>query len=496
MSGHRTARTLIYTHRWLGIAGGLLFVVWFASGIVMMYAQMPSLDPAERAARLAPLDLSSLRIGPDRVAGASGAGRLGLAMLNGRPVYRLFDGRRWSTMFADSGDWLDGLTRDAAIETAGRFAPEHAGTIRHDRRLTDADQWTFGVRGLMPVHRVALGDPDDTRVYVSEQTGDVVMKTTATGRRWGYLGAVLHWLYFTPFRRQASLWSETIIWLSIAGAVLALTGLAWGLWRVSASQRYRLRLEPSRSPYAGLMRWHHYVGLIFGLTTFTWVFSGLLSMDPWSWSPGTSATRAQREAIAGGPLALHQITAEELREAASAFGSPSPAEVDVVQFRASVYLHADRGLVSIKAPERGLIGSFDRDDLLAAAEAAVPGASVADTAWLTEYDANYYDRGRGLSLPVLRVRYADRQGTWLYLDPARGTIVRKEERLSRVNRWLYHGFHSLDFPFLYYRRPLWDIVVITLSLGGIVLSVTTMAAAWHRLRRHAQRLTPPSSRTS
>ena len=32
-------RVLIYTHRWLGIAGGVLFLSWFLSGIVMMYAK-------------------------------------------------------------------------------------------------------------------------------------------------------------------------------------------------------------------------------------------------------------------------------------------------------------------------------------------------------------------------------------------------------------------------------------------------------------------------
>ena len=41
-------RVLIYTHRWLGIAGGVLFLSWFLSGIVMMYAGMPSLTPEER----------------------------------------------------------------------------------------------------------------------------------------------------------------------------------------------------------------------------------------------------------------------------------------------------------------------------------------------------------------------------------------------------------------------------------------------------------------
>ena len=103
--------------------------------------------------------------------------------------------------------------------------------------------------------------------------------------------------------------------------------------------------------------------------------------------------------------------------------------------------------------------------------------------WLDQYDAYYYDRDGALSLPVLRVRYSDPQQTWLYFDPKRGTIARKEERLTRLNRWLYHGLHSLDFPFLYYKRPLWDIVVIVLSIGGIVLSATTLSASWRRVRR-------------
>lgn len=87
---------------------------------------------------------------------------------------------------------------------------------------------------------------------------------------------------------------------------------------------------------------------------------------------------------------------------------------------------------------------------------------------------------------MLRIRYDDPQRTWLYLDPERGVIASRLERMSRLNRWLYHGFHSLDFPFLYYQRPLWDIVVILLSLGGIAISVTSELPAWRRLARHAR----------
>ena len=63
------ARTLVYTHRWLGIALSILFVVWFASGVVMIYARMPELTAAERLARLAPIDFATVRIEPGAVAG-------------------------------------------------------------------------------------------------------------------------------------------------------------------------------------------------------------------------------------------------------------------------------------------------------------------------------------------------------------------------------------------------------------------------------------------
>ena len=64
----------------------------------------------------------------------------------------------------------------------------------------------------------------------------------------------------------------------------------------------------------------------------------------------------------------------------------------------------------------------------------------------------------------------------------------RQDRGGRWNRWLYHGLHNLDFPFLYYRRPLWDVVMIGLSIGGLALSATTLVPSWRRLVRHWRRL--------
>ena len=88
----------------------------------------------------------------------------------------------------------------------------------------------------------------------------------------------------------------------------------------------------------------------------------------------------------------------------------------------------------------------------------------------------------------LRVRYADPRRTWAYFDPQRGVIAARVDRASRWDRWLYHGFHSLDFPFLYYKRPLWDLVVIVLSLGGIAISVTSAQPLWRRLVRNVRQV--------
>jgi hypothetical protein len=360
-----------------------------------------------------------------------------------------------------------------------RFAPQHAATIAFDTTLTTPDQWTLQRRALLPMHRIALHDADDTDVYVSERTGELEMKTTRRERRWAYAGPVTHWLYFTPFRQRYALWLQSIIWLSFAGSVMCIAGLVWGT------------SVALRAPYAGIMRWHHYAGLVFGLAAFTWIFSGLLSMDPWDWHPSTTPTRQQVDAVSGGPVRLDLVTVPRIQRALSMLSSP--ADADILQFQGEPFARAGRRLVSILEPERGSIERFGDEPIVAAARAAMPGAQVDDVQWLRAYDAYYYDRRGELALPILRVRFADPPRTWLYLDPALGAIVRKEERLTRVNRWLYHGLHSLDFPFLYARRPLWDVVLIVLSLGGLLSSVTALLPAWRRLRRHARRLLRPAN---
>jgi hypothetical protein len=51
-----------------------------------------------------------------------------------------------------------------------------------------------------------------------------------------------------------------------------------------------------------------------------------------------------------------------------------------------------------------------------------------------------------------------------------------------------HGLHSLDFPWLYKRRPLWDIIMIAFMAGGTALCVTSLILAWRVVKRNVMRL--------
>ena len=71
--------------------------------------------------------------------------------------------------------------------------------------------------------------------------------------------------------------------------------------------------------------------------------------------------------------------------------------------------------------------------------------------------------------------------TRYYIDLKTARVVGSYSSRTWMSRWLYHGLHSLDFPWLYDYRPLWDVVVITFMLGGTALGVTSLILAWRVL---------------
>src|ERR1700759_5318235 len=100
-------RAALFIHRWLGVALSLFFLLWFPSGIGMMYWDFPSVEPADRLARAAALDPSTIRLSPDEAFVLSGLAapptQVRLNTFAGRPLYRFRAGAETSLVYADSG---------------------------------------------------------------------------------------------------------------------------------------------------------------------------------------------------------------------------------------------------------------------------------------------------------------------------------------------------------------------------------------------------------
>ena len=94
--GALVKRSLIFIHRWLGVALAALFMLWFASGIVMMYWGFPEVTAQQSRERAPVLDPAKIMVSPEaawaalRVEGEPAG--VTLSSFDGRPVYRFTSG--------------------------------------------------------------------------------------------------------------------------------------------------------------------------------------------------------------------------------------------------------------------------------------------------------------------------------------------------------------------------------------------------------------------
>ena len=480
-------RYAILIHRWTGVFFCVLFVIWFVSGIVLMYWDYPDVSSEERLEKAPALDASLILTTPLDAVRSLGFARppdqVQLTMLDARPVYRLRAGRGQFIVYADTGEPFEELLPDAALRIASTFTGQPSSSARFDGLNESEDQWTVSqnFRALRPLYVYSW--PDGETVYLSSVTGEVVQRTTRGSRIGAYFGAIPHWLYFTPLRKNGPLWSRVVICSSGIGTAMSLLGIAVGLWSYSPSKRYRFPAGRSSIPYAGWKHWHTILGLFFGLVTCTWVFSGMLSMGPFeALSEGRGDPRVAA-ALRGGPLDLNAFSARPVREAVAQVEIPVK-ELELTSLAGEPFYRALSVGRSRLIPMTGApLEALDQSSIASTIAQSLGVDALAETRLVTEYEAYYLSRHSERPLPVVFVRLNDGESSMYYIDPRSGRVVSSYTNAGRWNRWLYHGLHSLDLPWLYRHRPAWDLLVLALMLGGTALCVTSVWIAWRRLRQ-------------
>jgi uncharacterized iron-regulated membrane protein len=470
-------QTLVVLHRYLGVAVGLLMVMWFASGIVMMYVGLPRVTDEERARTLEPIAWPACCRFPQRLA-PDNAQLFGAQVENiaGAPVMRLRPAGRAGFVLDLEQGVVVRVDAQAAQEIALDAAPRIVG---HPAKLIGAaeiesDQWTLGrLRRERPLFRFAFDDPERTDIYVSGSNAQVVHWTTATQRFWSWLGPIPHWLYFAQLRSNVVLWTEIMIWTSVLGTFLTVLGLYLGITQFKARARF--------SPYRGWLYWHHMAGLVFGIATLTFVVSGLISMNPWGFLEDRRGGGEQGR-LEGGPLKWGEVrtSLDAIRAKPEMAGSVSLA---TAPFAGQLYWLATRqdGTVTRLDAEGGN-APMSRIDLADAAKRIAGDVEIAEQALISEGDAYYFEESERFVLPVYRVVLKDDESTRYYIDPQSGALFQRADATARWYRWLFGGLHRIDFTAWTRARPAWDIIMLTLMLGGLALTTTGFYLALRRIR--------------
>jgi hypothetical protein len=261
----------------------------------------------------------------------------------------------------------------------------------------------------------------------------------------------------------------------------------------SPRKRYRYDGSPTSIPYRGQKRWHMVFGLVFGVATVTWVFSGLLSMEPFDLrrdgapvEPTSGVVRIPQ--AFGGRMQFGSFAGKDPRQALEQVANLQVKELEFTSIVGEpVYLATISGGASRIIPVDGdPIAELDHQAIIDLVTRAA-GPELAEARVINQYDAYYLDRRRERPLPVILARLNDANLTRFYINPRNGRIAGGYQSGDWIERWAYHALHSFDFPWLYNYRPAWDIVVIAFMLGGTALCVTSLVLAWRVLGRTLRR---------
>ena len=221
-------------------------------------------------------------------------------MLGGRPYIapRQAAPRSLCLPIPANGRRLDAGGRVDESETGFASRPDLA--IHYEGLLSEPDQWTLQHARSLPMHRVALGDQEDTRLYfqsgLAKSSSRPPRRASRGVRRRRPPLAVLHpvsqerpalddddHLAVGAGHADVRAWTGVGLLQLLADAVPGLASLASLHW--SRVRRRQPRVD----------------------------LSGLLSVDPWDWQAETSPTSSQQEAFTGGALPLADLTLSDIK---------------------------------------------------------------------------------------------------------------------------------------------------------------------------------------
>jgi hypothetical protein len=390
----------------------------------MMYWTFPGVTTADRLDRSPKLDSTKILLSPEEAAARVGMEASPTAVrlnsFDGRPVYRFGGGGRGRggprMVYADTGEEQTGVSAEMLDRIASSWTGRPIAEANKES-VEEPDQWTVAgqLRNLRPMFRYTW--PDGQVVYMNGTNGEVVQYTTLAKRLAAHASAIPHWIYYTPLRSNQPLWISFMIYASLIGTVSAIIGMIAAVWMYSPKRKYRLAGKPTGIPYKGQKRWHWILGMVFGIATVTWTFSGMMSLGPFPLverltqqgqrGPQEGRQRGQQSIAASlrGRVRMADFASVHPRDLLAKVADLDVKELEWTSFAGRPVFSANLAggknqLVNLDGTR---LDGFDQQRVIEIIKSAVADPTVIEIRILDQYDLYYLDRTRQRPLPVILV---------------------------------------------------------------------------------------------
>ena len=471
---------LFKIHKYLGLFISAFFLMWFVTGVVLIYHPYPRVSEQLVNGKKEVLadSLPDIKYISDRVEGTVKS--LKVRQFQGQTLIDVKTQEKKYQLTTDTLQDIKPVDYLCVEKVAKQWID---APIKRVDTLHKRSQFVLFTKyeKELPIYKFHFDDKYKTQLFVSGTTADVQQLTTAKQRFWAYVGAIPHKLYIPALRRNTQMWMDSFVVGATICLVAALTGFVLGLYIFI--RRKRVKGEWGNPYRKRWQRIHFSFGLVFGIFLISWAVSGLFAMKrvP-QWLIKTEAPYVFDKTKLWGKNILPTDTYKlgfdklhqeypQLKEIKLSRFAEIPVYI-IIEGENERYIDASGEDVKIlEIPQQTIENGFRK----------IYGEHVPmKISLLEEYDNYYINLRRTYTLPVYKVEVDNNDRDLYYVSPTDG-YIKYLNKNKKADRWLFNGLHYLNLPGLFSKPVLWTICIWVLCggcavvcLSGLILGIKSL----------------------